>query len=63
MVQLFFIDNKEYYTQSHLIFEHYIQWRRIVETCRKIANVVGKLSRLLEIVKVVDGGGGEVVKI
>ena len=36
----------------------------IVETCRKIANVVGKLSRLLEIVKVVDGGGGgEVVKI
>ena len=30
------------------------------QCCRKIANVVGKLTRLSEIVKVVDGGGGGV---
>jgi hypothetical protein len=63
-------DENEFAPRGYtLIKGAYLQWRRgrgargamappIVETRRKIVNVVGKLSMLSEIVKVVDGRGG-----
>ena len=51
-----FTDSGFFHCTDRSFFTHSVApW---LETHRKIANVVGKLSRLSEIVKVVDGGGG-----